>query len=301
MNEADVDDPLYSAIISTSIDDTDMMIDNDNESINLNNRSLSMNISNTTTTSTSQQQQNHHHQQQQTATISTRNPQMMTYNSEFEINSSNIDIDMYVSGYSGLMRINRLVFLAEHCPSVRIDALNLGLSHIMETYNTQYYTTVQKQLADHIARLNGFSGQTESQLVPNPDLNWIEATNKKAALKLEKLDSDLKSAKSLSIKDCIRRGQEDLADHFLDMGDLTNALKCYSRSRDYCSNNKNLISLCLNVIKVSIFLKNWSYVLSYVNKVENAIEPSEVKIISSKTLLSILNFVLQKKRTKKTQ
>ena len=61
------------------------------------------------------------------------------------------------------------------------------------------------------------------------DSNWVDQTSKKAALKLEKLDSDLKSAKSLSIKDCIRRGQEELADHFLDMGDLTNALKCYSR------------------------------------------------------------------------
>jgi COP9 signalosome complex subunit 1 len=44
-----------------------------------------------------------------------------------------------------------------------------------------------------------------------------------------------------------------LADHFLDMGDLTNALKCYSRSRDYCSSTKHIISLCLNVIKVNDF------------------------------------------------
>ena len=78
------------------------------------------------------------------------------------------------------------------------------------------------------------------------DTQWIDTTNKKAALRLEKLDSDLKSAKSLSIKDCIRRGQEDLADHFLDMGDLSNALKCYSRSRDYCSATKNVVNMCFN-------------------------------------------------------
>ena len=108
------------------------------------------------------------------------------------------------------------------------------------------------------------------------DSSWVETTSKKAALKLEKLDSDLKSAKSLSIKDCIRRGQEDLADHFLDMGDLTNALKCYSRSRDYCSSSKHIVALCLNVIKVSVYLNNWSYVLSYVNKVESTIESTEV-------------------------
>lgn len=82
-------------------------------------------------------------------------------------------------------------------------------------------------------------------------------TSKKAALKLEKLDADLKSAKSLSIKDCIRRGQEELADHFLDMGDLTNALKCYSRSRDYCSSTKHIVNLCLNVIKVKLIIINF--------------------------------------------
>jgi COP9 signalosome complex subunit 1 len=82
----------------------------------------------------------------------------------------------------------------------------------------------------------------------------------------------------LSIKDCTRRGQEELADHFLDMGDLTNALKCYSRSRDYCSTNKHIVNLCLNVIKVSIYLKNWSYVLSYVNKVETALDVNDVSV-----------------------
>jgi len=56
------------------------------------------------------------------------------------------------------------------------------------------------------------------------------------------------------------------------MGDLANALKCYSRSRDYCSSSKHIVNMCFNVIKVSIYLKNWSYVLSYVNKAESALE-----------------------------
>lgn len=83
-------------------------------------------------------------------------------------------------------------------------------------------------------------------------------------MKLEKLDTDLKSAKTLSIKDCIRRGQEDLADHFLDMGDLSNALKCYSRSRDYCSSNKHIVNLCLNVIKVTLLFDFYIIILRIV-------------------------------------
>lgn len=48
-----------------------------------------------------------------------------------------------------------------------------------------------------------------------------------------------------------RRGHDDLGDHYLDCGDLTNALKCYSRARDYCTNPKHVVNMCLNVIKVS--------------------------------------------------
>ena len=56
-------------------------------------------------------------------------------------------------------------------------------------------------------------------------LEWIETRSKKAALKLEKLDTDLKNYKSNSIKESIRRGHDDLGDHFLDCGDLSNASK----------------------------------------------------------------------------
>ena len=63
--------------------------------------------------------------------------------------------------------------------------------------------------------------------VPALELNWIDARNKKFQTKLEKLDNDLKNYKSNSIKESIRRGTDDLGDHFLDGGDLANALKCY--------------------------------------------------------------------------
>lgn len=70
------------------------------------------------------------------------------YTHDFEINNSSIDLDLYTSGYVGFMRIARLMFLAEHCPPLRIDALRLALSYVQETYNTSLYSTIHKQLAD---------------------------------------------------------------------------------------------------------------------------------------------------------
>lgn len=93
------------------------------------------------------------------------------------------------------------------------------------------------------------------QDIPSPDLVWIESRNKKGAMKLEKLDTDLKNYRSNSIKESIRRGNDDLGDHHLDCGDLSNALKCYSRARDYCTSGKHVVNMCLNVIKVMLLLK----------------------------------------------
>jgi len=57
-----------------------------------------------------------------------------------------------------------------------------------------------------------------------------------------------------------RRGHDDLGDHYLDCGDLANALKCYSRARDYCTTARHLVNMCLNVIKVSLPAVSLSYI-----------------------------------------
>ena len=72
----------------------------------------------------------------------------ISYNPDFEVNNSAIDLDTYTSGFTGLMRVNRLVFLAEHCPSVRVEALKQAITFVLETYNTQLYSSLHKQLTD---------------------------------------------------------------------------------------------------------------------------------------------------------
>jgi COP9 signalosome complex subunit 1 len=45
-------------------------------------------------------------------------------------------------------------------------------------------------------------------------------------------------------------GHQDLGDHLFACGDMINALKSYSRARDYCTTPRHVIDMCLNVIKV---------------------------------------------------
>uniref|UniRef100_A0A674AZ33 G protein pathway suppressor 1 n=1 Tax=Salmo trutta TaxID=8032 RepID=A0A674AZ33_SALTR len=176
----------------------------------------------------------------------------------YVVENPTLDLEQFASSYSGLMRIERLQFIAQHCPQLRAEALKMALSFVQRTFNVDVYEEIHHPAC-----------------APLLDTAWAESTRKKALLKLEKLDTDLKNYKGNSIKESIRRGHDDLGDHYLDCGDLSNALKCYSRARDYCTSAKHVINMCLNVIKVSVYLQNWSHVLSYVSKAESTPEIAE--------------------------
>ncbi|XP_070246251.1 COP9 signalosome complex subunit 1 isoform X4 [Bos mutus] len=195
----------------------------------------------------------------------------------YVVENPTLDLEQYAASYSGLMRIERLQFIADHCPPLRVEALKMALSFVQRTFNVDMYEEIHRKLSEAARELqNAPDAIPESGVEPPPlDTAWVEATRKKALLKLEKLDTDLKNYKGNSIKESIRRGHDDLGDHYLDCGDLSNALKCYSRARDYCTSAKHVINMCLNVIKVSVYLQNWSHVLSYVSKAESTPEIAE--------------------------
>ncbi|NP_001392203.1 COP9 signalosome complex subunit 1 isoform 7 [Mus musculus] len=169
----------------------------------------------------------------------------------YVVENPTLDLEQYAASYSGLMRIERLQFIADRCPPLRVEALKMALSFVQRTFNVDMYEEIHRKLSEATRELqNAPDAIPESGVEPPPlDTAWVEATRKKALLKLEKLDTDLKNYKGNSIKESIRRGHDDLGDHYLDCGDLSNALKCYSRARDYCTSAKHVINMCLNVIK----------------------------------------------------
>lgn len=193
------------------------------------------------------------------------------------VENPTLDLESYANSYLGLAKLYRLIYIVDHCPSLRLEALKTAISYVMTTYNVNLYQVLHQKLAEVVTvpLLPDVAAQSTNQDVPTIDSSWMETRSKKAALKLEKLDNDLKNYKSNAIKESVRRGHDDLGDHYLDCGDLSNALKCYSRARDYCTSSKHVVNMCLNVIKVSVYLQNWSHVLSYVSKAESTPDHSE--------------------------
>ena len=60
-------------------------------------------------------------------------------------------------------------------------------------------------------------------------------------------------------------GFNDLGAFHYERGDLNTSLKSYVRSREYCTNSKQILEMCLNVIQVALELNN----VALVNQVAN--------------------------------
>jgi COP9 signalosome complex subunit 1 len=64
-------------------------------------------------------------------------------------------------------------------------------------------------------------------------------------------------------------GNEDLGTHYYTIGDLNNAVKAYSRMRDYCTTAAHIASTAFRIIAVAIEQRNWLAVQSQVHKIRN--------------------------------
>jgi COP9 signalosome complex subunit 1 len=186
------------------------------------------------------------------------------------------DLEGYLSNYSGHTKIFRAIFIAERSKDLELEATRIALEEIKKTHNTALYReVVDKAIEKHGGLFT-------------KDQAWIDSVEKKAQQQNDRLEQELNGYRTNLIKESIRvrclpassppifililfsvkMGHNDLGDFHYDRGDLQSALKCYVRTRDYCTTSKHNISMCLNVIKVSIEMGNFAHVVNYVNKAE---------------------------------
>jgi len=185
---------------------------------------------------------------------------------QVQINPEDFDLESYINNYSGHTKIARLIFIAEHCKALEKDAYRMAIDELKKTMNTSLYRSLQERVGERL----GFPLDTQ----------WVESTDKKAAAQQERLELELNGYKTNLIKESIRMGHNDLGDFHYNRGDLNTALKCYVRTRDYCTTSKHIIQMCLNVIKVSIELGNYAHVVNYVAKAEQTPDLSDKVVVA---------------------
>lgn len=67
----------------------------------------------------------------------------------YSIENPSIDLDYYANSYTGLAKLHRLIFIADHCPSLRLEALKMAINYVMSTYNVTLYQHLHRKVFYH--------------------------------------------------------------------------------------------------------------------------------------------------------
>lgn len=196
-----------------------------------------------------------------------------------------MDIEAYASLYKGRTKIMRLFFIADHCrnQAMELEALRMAYEEIRKGESTSLYKDVCE-------KINGRLGS--AYLL---DQEWVDAVDRRAAQRLERLDNELNGYKTNLIKESIRMGYNDLGDFHYGRGDLQQAFKCFVRTRDYCTTSKHIIAMCLNVILVAIDLGHFAHVSNYVTKADQTPDNQEPQVIAKLRVDAGLGYLESKK------
>ncbi len=179
------------------------------------------------------------------------------------------DWEAYTSAYTGQARAQRLMYIATHCPPLRQTCSKAAAEYLKE--HTRDVAAYQSMITTH----NTEPGTGE--LVPasyriSADAEWIQSTQQRNNAEREKLELEMRNYQNNLIKESIRMAHRDLGDHFWDTGDHQEALKSYTKTRDYCSTTDHVIEMCMNVIEVSLRLGILTNVQTFVSKAEGVLE-----------------------------
>jgi COP9 signalosome complex subunit 1 len=60
------------------------------------------------------------------------------------------DLEAYGNSYAGLARLYRLIYIADHCPMLRIEALKMAIGYVTCTYNVSLYQQLHKKLQEAV-------------------------------------------------------------------------------------------------------------------------------------------------------
>ncbi|EJD51884.1 PCI-domain-containing protein [Auricularia subglabra TFB-10046 SS5] len=174
------------------------------------------------------------------------------------------DLDAYISAYTGRTAVQRLQHIANFCPSLAQPALARAVRLLRESHEPQTYLNT-------IALHNSLPGLVQSDYI-EPDKKWVDEIQTRNASDKNKLEVELKAYSSNMIKESIRMAHRDLGDYYRLTADNANALKHYTKSREFCTTSQHVLDMCLSVLELLVEQQNYSHISTYIFKAEAALE-----------------------------
>ena len=172
-----------------------------------------------------------------------------------DLDISSFDVENYGSRYDGHTKVQRLGFLMDTFPKLKPVAARALLKELKNGCNVTAYMKVLCIVDEATRNELGCDEGVAHNITQNNQV------------KMELLEAELASAKSAVMKEGTRQAYNDIGHLWYQIGNLTEALKSYLRTRDLCSMARHNCEMALNVISVSIDLKQFFNVNNFVSKV----------------------------------
>uniref|UniRef100_A0AAR5PZD1 PCI domain-containing protein n=1 Tax=Dendroctonus ponderosae TaxID=77166 RepID=A0AAR5PZD1_DENPD len=170
-------------------------------------------------------------------------------------------LDDYVYNYLNTALYQRLAYIADCCPPLRLEILEHA---VFVTSRAPFvYQFFHHRLAVEITNAKRLQYE-----LPPLDTKRIKEQQEKSASTIARMENSLRFYEKTGVKACIYRIHNELAEHYMQIGNICNALKWFLKAQDYCVNAKQVISTNQNLINIAVFQQDWSRVLSYVTKTE---------------------------------
>ncbi|KAH7107066.1 PCI-domain-containing protein [Auriculariales sp. MPI-PUGE-AT-0066] len=174
------------------------------------------------------------------------------------------DLDAYISAYSGRSAVQRLMAIANTCPSLAQPALARAVKLLHESREPQLYLNT-------IGLHNSLPGVSSADQI-TADQKWVDDVQSQNASERNKLEVELKTYTSNMIKESIRMAHRDLGDHYRLTADHANALKHYTKSREFCTTSQHVLEMCLSILELLVEQQNYTHITTYIFKAEAALE-----------------------------
>ncbi|ORY80914.1 26S proteasome subunit RPN7-domain-containing protein [Protomyces lactucae-debilis] len=167
------------------------------------------------------------------------------------------ELGAYIQNYKGYIKVKRLVHIANTFDSLRSEALQRALTALKEeTMDGETYANLAKLLPESVAY----------------DSTWATEITRKAQAMTVKLESELKAYKNNLIKESIRLGQQDLADHQAKMGQFDEAIKTYIQNRDVCTTPDQVAHTTFKIVELATIAGQWATANTYLSKIDGKLE-----------------------------
>jgi COP9 signalosome complex subunit 1 len=167
---------------------------------------------------------------------------------KMNIEQPKLDLETYIKSYSGRTRLIRLLFIAIYSSHLRSEAISLARDEARRGDDVRLY----KAVTDFQRQVDPTSAETEEA-----SLAWVKQKDTRNNATTNQLERELKSYKNNLIKESIRMGTEDLAQHYFRIGDLDLAKKAMTRLRDLCVTPKHVFDLSIKRIVIGVEQEDW--------------------------------------------